>query len=357
MTAPRSDAMIESSSTHVPAAIRSVCERFVLGVPVRVAPLAEGLMNRNWRVDATGGTYVVKEILDASADQVAFQHRVVAALAKAGLPVAVPLVTREGATLTRWGGGLFSVTAWVKGRHVPGRQWSLRRCRHVGALLGRIHQSLGAALPAGLGPVRPKVPEAAAAKAAIDRYLGLIAERRVLDDFDALVRTRLVERREALEDMAHLRPDDGVELSGGYVHGDFQDLNLLFAPGPDATLAAVLDWDRIRVRAYGYELTRSATLIFGGASTQADAGVDGVLDVRRVAAFASGYRSVVRLSDDEVVAAVRQLWWERVCDLWQLQWRYERGDTSCDHLFASSSALLAWWSTHVDQVDQAFTRG
>lgn len=357
MTGAGSDTTIESPDTRAVAAIRSVCERFDLGVPVRIRQLAEGLMNRNWRVDTMVGTYAVKEILDASADQAAFQHRAVTALAKTGLPVAVPLATREGETLARVNSALFSVTAWVEGRHVPGRLWSLRRCRHVGGLLGRIHQGLGEALPKGVGPVRPKVPESAAPKAAIDRYLGLIAERPALEDFDVFVRARLVERRELLENMAHLRPDDTAELSGGYVHGDFQDLNLLFASGADGEVAAVLDWDRIRTRAYGYELARSATLIFGGASTEVAVGGGGALDVGRVAAFAAGYRSVMRLSDDQVVAAVRRLWWERVCDLWQLQWRYERGDTSCDHLFASSSTLLAWWSARVDRVDQAFISG
>lgn len=315
MTTPRIDTT-GSIDMRVPAVIGSVCERFGLGVAVRVRPLAEGLMNRNWRVDTTGGTYAVKEVLDVAAGQVAFQHAAVAALADAGLPVAVPLATPQGDTLAAVNGGYVSVTPWVEGEHVPGRRWSHRRCRQVGALLGRIHRGLGVAVPAGVGRVRPKVPEAAAAKAAIDGYLGLIAERSVVDDFDTFARARLVERRELLENLAHLRPDDTAKLSGGYVHGDFQELNLLF--DPDGEVAAVLDWDRIGVRAYGYELARSATLIFGGADTTIDADTCGVLDVERVAAFVAGYRSVVEIGDDQIVAAVRRLWWERVCDLWQI---------------------------------------
>jgi Ser/Thr protein kinase RdoA (MazF antagonist) len=329
--------------------ISRVCEDFGLGPATAVARIAEGLMNRNWRVSVIGGErFVVKEILDIDAVQVAFQHHATRALAGMGLPVPAPLRAPDGDTVLHQEGAMFSVTPWVAGEHVPGRKWPVHQCGQVGRLLGQIHLGLAETFPEAVAPVRPKVLEAAGAKADIDRYLGLIAERPQLDEFDRHARAWLTGHRELLERVALLRPDEDVELEpAGYVHGDFHGLNLLFS---DGDIAAVLDWDRMgRRRAYGYEMARSATLLFPAS------GESGALDLRRVAAFAAGYRSVVAISDDQITASVRQLWWERVCDLWLLQWRYLRGDTSCDHLFRPSSALVSWWSTHLDAVDYALT--
>jgi Ser/Thr protein kinase RdoA (MazF antagonist) len=59
----------------------------------------------------------------------------------------------------------------------------------------------------------------------------------------------------------------------GDLHGDLQYRNVIWQ---DGRIAAVFDWDRIRVRPYAEEVARTATVQFSHA--------DG-LDLRRVAAF------------------------------------------------------------------------
>lgn len=49
-----------------------------------------------------------------------------------------------------------------------------------------------------------------------------------------------------------------------------------------------------------------------------------------------------------------KLWWKRMCDYWHLEFHYDRGDHSCDHLFLSASRFLDWWTGHLDEVQQAF---
>lgn len=43
-----------------------------------------------------------------------------------------------------------------------------------------------------------------------------------------------------------------------------------------------------------------------------------------------------------------------MCDYWQLEFHYDRGDHSCDHLFLSASRFLDWWIEHLDEVQNAF---
>ena len=71
----------------------------------------------------------------------------------------------------------------------------------------------------------------------------------------------LWQRKLLLEKYGHLRPQSDVPTGPfGWTHGDFQHLNVIWS-GED--VAAVIDWDRIRVRMWGEEVARSATLLFG----------------------------------------------------------------------------------------------
>lgn len=319
----------------------------------RPARIAAGLMNPNWRVETPAGVFVLKQVRDVHADQALFQHQVTAALARRGFPAVAPLPGDGGGTLARVGDGVFACYPWVNGAHRSGLDLTESECVGLGELLARLHSALDDVAPASRArrePVTEPVTETVKAKVKIDRYMALVEAREVFDDFDRLAAARLAERRELLERYAYLRPDE-TSAGGpvGWVHGDFHHLNLLW--GADGQIAAVLDWDRLKVWGYASELARAATLLFGHGDERG-------LDLDRVAAFAAGYRHATaagRLTAVQIGDAVHRLWWERLCDLWQLAWHYERGDTSCDHLFVSASALLAWWSDHRGDVTSAFT--
>ncbi len=340
------------------ALITAAVQAFGLAEPIEARSLGDGLMNRNWRVHTREGVWALKQILDVDADQARRQHRVTSTLAGLGLPVPPPQRAPDGDTLVTLDGvGAFAVLPWVDGIHRDGCDLALGECRHLGQLLACIHSGLRHdGLAAVLTPA-PKcqfiaVTEAAKAKAKIDRYLGLVNDRDGLDEFDHLVRRRLVERQDLLERLAYLRPQDTQPAAPiGWVHGDFHDLNLLWSEERPSHVSAVLDWDRLRVGPPAAELVRTATLVFGYDLTSELR----ALDLERVAAFTAGYREVTPLHRGSLAGAVHRLWWERICDFWQLKWHYDKADASCDHLFVSASALLAWWSEHRDSVSSAFT--
>jgi Ser/Thr protein kinase RdoA (MazF antagonist) len=340
------------------ALVTAALRGFGLAEPTEARSVADGLMNRNWRVCARENVWALKQVLDVPADQARRQHQVTRTLAGLGLAVPPPQAAPDGDTLVEVQGiGVFAVLPWIDGVHRDGRDLTLGESRHLGGLLARIHSGLG---DHGLARVLTPVPEsqviavteAAKAKAKIDHYLGLVNDRAQLDEFDHLVRQRLTERQDLLERLAYLRPDDTWPVAPvGWVHGDFHDLNLLWSAEQPSQIAAVLDWDRLRIGPLAAEVVRTATLIFGYDLTPELR----ALDLARIAAFTAGYREVIPLAGAALAGAVHRLWWERVCDFWQLKWHYDKTDSSCDHLFVSASALLAWWSEHRDSVSSAFT--
>src|SRR5262249_40685210 len=138
------------------------------------------------------------------------------------------------------------------------------------------------------------------------------------------------------------------EVAGpfGWTHGDLQYRNILRSGG---TVSAVLDWDRIAVRPLGEEVARTAQVQFGGEH--------GSLDLDRVAAFVTGYRTVRPLSRSDLADAVERLWWKRMSDFWIFEFHYDRGDHGPDSLMAPSERLLAWWSDRREVVQEAFAAG
>ncbi|MBL6280167.1 phosphotransferase [Micromonospora fiedleri] len=323
-----------------------VAAAFGLGLVENVEVIDAGLMNRNWRVWTVRGVFAVKQILDIDATAARCQHAATRALAERGRPVPAPLTTADGDTLLEHAGHIYAAATWARGAHREGLDLSLPEAAALGAVLADLHADLAQVMPMVPETMREPVTEPATTKDKIDRYAAAAAARPVRDGMDEFVLDRLRVRRHLLAQVGHLRPDDDVDVGPcGWVHGDFQHLNVLYA---DGEVSAVLDWDRLKPRPLAAEVVRSATLLFGF-------GDDRGLDLARVQAFTAGYRSRRKLPDEALTDAVHRLWWERVCDTWQLRRRYEHADTSCDHLFRSAEALLGWWTAHRPQVAAAFT--
>ncbi len=333
----------ETETATDQSALAEVAEAFGLGAAESVAVITEGLLNRNWRVAAGGAQYAVKQLVALTADQARRQHAATAALAGRGLPVPAPRRTPSGDTVWRD----FCVFPWIRGSHVGRGHWSPRQATHVGELIAQLHLGLAEVMPPITSHAAPvAVTSPGTAREAIDRLLRLIAARPAPDAFDVLASQRLRDRLDLLTRVAHLRPDETAAVEPhGWIHGDFHHFNLLWSEGE---VVAVIDWDRLRVAPLALEVVRAATLIFG---TDDERGLD--LDL--VAAFARAYLRVRPLTADQLADAAHRLWWQRVCETWQLERHYEQHDTSCDHLFFSASDLLHWWTAHRTEVTAALT--
>ncbi|WP_018639382.1 phosphotransferase enzyme family protein [Parafrankia elaeagni] len=338
----------EASRRSGPGLPLSVSRFWPIGAPTGVRYLAEGLMNRNWQVTTSTGVFFVKQFLDIDRAQIGFQQEVTGRLAASGLPVPAAMATVDGARLVCTEEGRFAVYPWIAGRHRTGLELTAGQCGELGELLGRVHQALGDLLPPAQGVAWKPVADPASAQELIETLLGRLPPPRSRDAFDELAARVLVERRAMLVELADRQPPDGRPRAGGHVHGDFHALNLLYDDA--GTVVAILDWDRLTAGPLAAEVVRAATLLFGFGDERG-------LDLDRAGRFVAGYQQVFPLPAEDLAGAVWRLWWERLHDFWMLEWRYLRGDQSCDHLFPGAAALVVWWTRHYDQVLTALARG
>ncbi|QHY96898.1 homoserine kinase [Streptomyces sp. S4.7] len=342
-----------------------------VGEPMACRPLAQGLLNRGYRLTTTHGTYFLKHHLDGDRESIARQHRVTRRLQALGVPVVPPVRDTEGGTVAVVGGHCYALHPWVDGRHRTGAHLTPAASWQLGSLLGVVHTCLeqvmkpvadrlghggtrdgtrlGARIgaqgsphdAAGDGVYASAVP--ADTFALIDELLALARGRTPGDGFDSLAEHRLLERRTLLELNAHHQPPPGAETATGWVHGDFHPLNVLYR-GTDP--AAIVDWDRLAVQPRAEEAVRAAAIFFVRPS--------GELDLVKVRAYARAYRLTTGADPRELAAAVHRVWWERLNDFWILRWRYQLNDRRADPQFPAVSALAVWWTRRYEEVREAF---
>ncbi|MFF7990161.1 phosphotransferase [Kitasatospora xanthocidica] len=311
--------------------------------------LSHGLMNGNWRLDTAEGSFALKRIMDVPLSLARRNLAVLAELADDGLPVGRTRLSVAGDAVVEVAGRGYCLLPWMEGSHLPGTALSIGQAGDLGVLLGRIHRSLNDERLAGLLPPGPEqvtvsATTPAAARGEADRFLALIAGLESRTAFDVEAAEALAERKVLLEKYGNERPAGEVAVGPvGWTHGDVQHRNVLWR---DGQVVGVIDWDRIRVRPFGEEVARTATVQFGGE--------DGFLDLERTAAFVAGYRSVVPIPVPALADAVERLWWKRMSDYWQLVFHYDRDDHSCDHLFLPAERFLAWWTERREDVQEAF---
>ncbi|MEV7777739.1 phosphotransferase [Kitasatospora sp. NPDC088351] len=311
--------------------------------------LSDGLMNGNWRLDTAEGSFALKRIMDVPLSLARRNLAALAELADDGLPVGRARVSSAGDAVVDVAGRGYCLLPWMEGSHLPGTALSVGQAGDLGVLLGQVHRRLNGERPAGLLPPGPEqvtvsVTTPAEAHQETDRFLALIAGLESRTAFDVEAASALAERKVLLETYGHEHPAGEVAIGPvGWTHGDVQHRNVLWQ---DGEIVGVIDWDRIRVRPFGEEVARTATVQFGGE--------DGFLDLELTSAFVAGYRSVVPLPVPALADAVDRLWWKRMSDYWQLVFHYDRDDHSFDHLFLPAERFLAWWTERREDVQEAF---
>lgn len=302
-----------------------------------------GLLNRGYRLSTTRGAYFLKHHLDGDREAIARQHRATKRLQALGVPVAPPVEDTEGGTVAVIGGRCYALHPWVDGRHRDGAHLTTAQSRRLGSLLGLVHTCLDQVMEVDhteRGEYESADPEETFAL--IDELLSLARATRPHDAFDALAEHRLVERSALLERHAGRRPPPGS--AGGWVHGDFHPLNLLYRGGEPA---AIVDWDRLGVQPRAEEAVRAAAIFFVQPA--------GELELPKVRAYARAYRRAAGADAAELAAAVHRVWWERLNDFWILRWRYQLNDRRADPQFPAVSALAVWWTSEYEAVRDAFT--
>lgn len=220
-----------------------LADAFGIGAVRTCCPIAAGTINSNFEVLTEHGRYFVRINEGKAEFDVAWESRLVAALAERGLATPAPLVASDGRSYARLAGdgGIakwVSVFPWRDGTHLQPDQVTVESATKLGAALARLHLA-GLELPA------------AWRRGSIYDHDHLVTRfQRVLASPDpALARaaTVLGEELASVTDATAIRK----RATHGIIHGDLFRDNVLWAGGE---VTALLDFEQASGGSLAYDL-------------------------------------------------------------------------------------------------------
>lgn len=274
----------------------------------RITVLAGGVMTRNWRVDGSRGSLVLRAHgRFRSEGAIAWEHALIRFAGERGWPVAAPVEIGPRTTVFAHQERLWSAAPFLPG--LPGAADRAGMHAIYGRLLARLHNDLAEFPVEGQRPDFGKTWE-----------LDIMVRPAEAGSFNELVAAFGGEypelaariRRERYRNLRELSRLHYPDLPDRVIHGDFLPRNLLLDGGQ---LTAVLDFDQARRDALACDI---APLLMPFQP----------LAPRLRRAFVEGYESVRPLTDGEwklLPALVRAalLWWVAFL---LVRWRLDGGE-------------------------------
>lgn len=294
-----------------------------------------GAVNLNYRVEAPGATYVLKRYDLRYYTPEAIRHTCEVQEAVSGRGVPVPAIIRNlrGEVTTSAGGAVFVLSAFVAGRQYERGHIPARAALAMGATLGQLLEALrGLTLPA-----KPHtVPDPSAAMAHIATVLRHAEQGTA--ELDRVACQVLRPKLATLERLTPMVPAFST-LTGQWVHGDYQNTNVLH--GADGEVVAVIDFDNLRVRPAARELMRALAHCFPDGSPEAEA-------------FFRGYSRTAPM--DPAAVALYVPYWNYVSasGAWPLDARYLDPSSYQSRWDRFIQAPTLWWERQEANMTRRF---
>lgn len=203
----------------------------------QIEALSVGSVNSNFALTtADGGRYFARLYEEQGREGALSELALVAALARAGVPVVQCLPRADGAGVGDFRGKAFAVFPWLDGEILCQGRVTEDACRKLGAALARVHLTT------------PHVP-----RPSEGRF-------RITDLRERLARVEREGHREYFEDIAHIRERlshyearrAGLDAPRGVIHQDLFRDNVLWSP--QGELLALLDFESVCEGAFAYDV-------------------------------------------------------------------------------------------------------
>jgi len=261
------------------ADLTQLADAFGLGSVRDVHAIAAGTINSNFELATECGVFFVRVNEGKAEVDVAWEARLVAALAERGVVTPPPLVALDGrpyaplpGAITKW----VSVFPWRDGRHLTASEVTPAIAGTFGEALAQLHVA-GLALPEGWR--RGSIYDHAHLVARFDRFLR--SDDRALIPAITILREELA----AATDAAPIRR----RATQGIIHGDLFRDNVLWVGD---TISAILDFEQASGGSLAYDLAVAIN----------DWCWDGAPRLEVAAALIAGYQRVRPLTDADRAA-------------------------------------------------------
>ena len=223
------------------AAVAVLAREYGLGSVSRWRRIPVGTINSNYELETAAGHYFLRLNQGKTADDVRYEHGLVAELAARGVSTPCPLPTKHGDSFANFGDKQVSLFPWLEGEHRQGDAITEAVAREVGAALALLHDC------------GHDLAERFARSGIYTTADMEVRWRGFRDSADPELADAIAElgaEFEWLAGVASVRE----EASRGIIHGDLFPDNVLFKLQCDAEIAALIDFEQASVGSSIYDL-------------------------------------------------------------------------------------------------------
>jgi Ser/Thr protein kinase RdoA (MazF antagonist) len=309
--------------------------RFGIDEPLRVSDAKKGYQGTNFILETRHSKYFLKQYRAPFERAVRDIHRVQEFFSQRGIPVLLPLVTREGAQYVKEAGKFFALYPYIDSKQPERGGLSMRSLHSLAFTLAAIHRIGRGAKGITTNTFRFKSKRQFYADARF--ILDEISRRKEISAFDEMAEES-VRRKLALaakEDMRFSVMNDHL------THGDYHDANVFFTS--DGRVGAVFDFDDSYFGPRSFELVRSIDYICWSSGITRTS-------IERAQEYLGAYHSRYRISREELLQGFRVYYYRLIHNLWIEKEHYLRGNSRPDPLLMGRLRNLTFFSHNMTRL-------
>ncbi|MGZ4107518.1 MAG: phosphotransferase enzyme family protein [Tumebacillaceae bacterium] len=300
-------------------------------------PIENGVMNRNFIVTTPERSFVLKEYATRLYQPewilrtCAAQERVQAS----GVPVPRIIRTVDEQVLCQTQDGFYLLSEFVAGQQHVRMHIPAKAAFEMGRTLGRLLDVLS-----GLEDVTQFPLPDALVTAEMFENLAYVAERHRHESSVDEAAYQVLRGKVQVLRRLHDLPARLGDLPAQWVHGDYQENNVIF--DQEDRVAAVIDFDNLRCRPRGYEVMRTMSICFFDDDQLLPEAFD----------FFAGVVQEMAVSEAEVATYAPLITYMRLVNDWPIRTRYENRaayDPRWDRFIGTENG---WWERHMDELTE-----
>lgn len=269
-----------------------VCDVWNLGELQSITSVTEGVLNENYILTTTTGTFFVKSVRDKKQPIILDIHKVEEYMEQQGVPSIVMMKNKYGDISLTEGSQMVTVYPYIE--HISRTQYSIKDYFSIGEMPGKIHTVGSTDMAQKLNIKELAIPNTQDVISRLEKYASDILNKKIKSVEDELFTEYI---RMKLEGLAtHTEPLRVYNSS--LLHGDYHIKNILF--GADGAVLGVCDWEKTVCGPKMYELIRA--IIYGPLREISSGSIEIELHyLEQVEAVLRGYTRAHMFSYEEIM--------------------------------------------------------
>lgn len=302
--------------------------------------VTKGFLSENHvLVDAVSGNkYFLKRYRFDNQEKIEQIHTAKKYFSEKGIPVIMPLSTKEDQTFFSAAGAYFALFPFIAAKHLERNELSDEAIVSLGEMLAKIHLAGNNAQTS-----IQKYFEGWNKDKLLSRVSELrlvISEIKNLTDFD-IQALRDIDLREKIISLNKITFQDLDLPPDCLIHGDYHGGNVFF--DEHNHVSHVFDFEKTQYAPRMFELFRSTVFIFFGQSFDKES-------IRKATLYIDAYTNLCPASKEELWKGLTLFYLRFVHGLWVQTEHYLKGNTRVDQFLAQDYERINYLSEHLEEL-------